>query len=135
MHSLSQFEGRWTLSRVIQHDDGTQMTAQGHAHFTPDAGGLAYFETGHMQIGAMAPLTFERRYRFEADLSVYFEDGRFFHQIPKGGGKAHHHCPPDDYHVHYTLLENGNWQADWRVVGPKKSYSMSTTYKREGQDR
>ncbi|WP_237093651.1 DUF6314 family protein [Nereida sp. MMG025] len=127
---MTDFAGRWAIDREVIHDNGQTMQAQGTATFTPDDGGLAYYETGQMHMDGLAPLTFERRYRFGPDLSVYFEDGRFFHHIPAGGGRAHHHCAPDDYNVTYTFTSATEWSAVWQVSGPKKGYKMTTRYTR-----
>lgn len=128
MRVLADFEGRWQFTREITHADGTVARAQGAADFTPARGGLAYLETGEIEVGGQA-LTFERAYHWQADLSVQFDDGRFFHAVPATGGQATHFCDPDTYVVTYDFGDWPEWHTTWAVSGPNKDYTMRTTYR------
>lgn len=75
-------------------------------------------------------MTAERRYRWDSDLRVFFEDGRFFHQVPRTGGATEHWCAPDMYRVRYRFARWPEWETVWRVIGPRKDYAMITRYTR-----
>ena len=128
MRVLADFEGTWALVREIVHDDGTRARATGRVAFTRESDDLSYCESGQMIIGQAAPLTFERRYVWGADLGVYFDDGRFFHHVPPMGGRAHHFCDPDTYDVTYDFSDWPRWTAHWQVSGPRKGYEMVTRF-------
>ena len=70
------------MSRDITHVDGTGGRFNGTATFMPEAGGLSYVEEGRLRLGQGQALSATQRYRWDADLRVYFDDGRFFHQVP-----------------------------------------------------
>ena len=70
----------------------------------------------------------ERRYRWDADLNVYFDDGRFFHTVPPLGGQTDHWCDPDGYDVRYDFAQWPTWSAEWYVLGPRKNYRMLSQY-------
>ena len=127
MRVLTDFEGAWQFDREITHADGTVARARGMAQFTPDNDGLAYRETGEIDVNGQV-LTFERAYQWQADLSVHFDDGRYFHAVPPNGGQATHFCDPDTYVVTYDFVGWPTWIAKWAVSGPKKDYVMQTRY-------
>ena len=131
---LQDFEGVWTVSREIEHADGTRAVFEGHATFVPDAGGLAYEETGTLQMAGRPSLSATQRYRWDADLNVSFEDGRFFHTVPPEGGETAHWCDPDQYDGHYAFEDWPRFTVRWRVRGPRKDYSMETRYVRGGNN-
>jgi hypothetical protein len=72
----------------------------------------------------------ERRYVWHPDLSVHFDDGRFFHKIPQEGGATDHWCDPDSYEGCYDFSKWPDFGVTWRVTGPRKSYRMHSLYKR-----
>ena len=121
---LDDFKGRWALSKTITHGDGTAARFEGHATWTPVETGLAYHENGQLLLPGAAPIRAERRYLWQEPLRVYFEDGRFFHDVPPNGGEALHHCAPDLYRVRYDFGDWPEWQATWHVTGPRKDYLM-----------
>jgi len=41
---------------------------------------------------------------------------------------AEHDCPPDHYRVRYDFRSWPRWQADWRVRGPRKDYTLGSAY-------
>jgi hypothetical protein len=128
--TLDDFAGVWALERTIQHEDGTGARFTGHAVWRPDANGLAYHETGEMVLAEGVRFMAERRYLWSADLSVWFEDGRFFHNVPPHGGPTAHWCDPDQYDGHYDFADWPNFRITWRVRGPRKDYRMETLYRR-----
>ena len=95
LRQLSDFEGRWTISRLITPEQGAPARFDGQAVWSPDQNGLAYFESGTLALENAPPMQAERRYHWRPDLSVFFEDGRFFHQVPQAGGTTEHWCDPD----------------------------------------
>lgn len=125
---LADFLGRWGVVREILHDDGTRGRFEGTAAWTEEGAGALYVESGRLSLGGQGAFTAERRYRWGADLSVFFEDGRFFHQVPAAGGAVGHWCPPDQYDGHYDFGAWPRWQVTWQVRGPRKSYASTTTY-------
>jgi hypothetical protein len=127
---LADFEGHWTVTRDITQDTGPNAQFTGQAVWIPIAQGLAYRETGVLTLEGQAPMQSERRYHWAPDLSVYFDDGRFFHKVPPMGGKTGHWCDPDQYDVHYSFDAWPQFQLDWRVTGPRKAYCMRSIYSR-----
>ncbi|MEP2426114.1 MAG: DUF6314 family protein, partial [Tateyamaria sp.] len=127
--------GVWALHRTIRHGDGTRATFTGEAIWTPDPQGMIYREHGHLQMPASPPMQAERRYIWRAGVDVFFEDGRFFHHVPDGGGTAEHWCDPDTYNVTYDFAAWPSFSTVWQVTGPKKSYEMTSEYKRRACKR
>ncbi|MEL7093446.1 MAG: DUF6314 family protein [Pseudomonadota bacterium] len=130
---LADFAGRWRLSRAIAPVGQPEAQFEGVAEWVPDAEGrLAYAESGLLRVPGQAEMRAERRYTWDAELNVWFEDGRFFHTVPAAGGKAEHWCDPDWYHVDYRF---GSWpvfEVEWRVSGPRKDYVSVSRYARAG---
>lgn len=129
---LGDFAGVWTVSRDITHGDGTRGHFEGTATFTPDGDGLAYVEEGLLRLGQGAPLNATQKYRWDADMAVYFEDGRFFHRVPPLGGPTSHWCAPDQYDGSYDFADWPGFTVVWRVSGPRKDYRMRSLYVRGG---
>lgn len=73
-------------------------------------------------------MTASRVYLWKADLSVWFDDGRYFHTVPAQGGATDHWCDPDQYDVRYDFAEWPDFRVTWRVEGPRKSYTMVSDY-------
>lgn len=137
MPGMDDFVGRWTLERRIDdHRAGVAGRFVGVADLTPEGVGLTYAERGHLVLGAGAPLTAERRYRWAAAeggcIAVAFADGRAFHRFDPAAGTvdAAHWCDPDDYHVSYDFTAWPLWRAVWKVRGPRKDYQMESFYRR-----
>ncbi|WP_428925358.1 DUF6314 family protein [Marinibacterium sp. SX1] len=128
------FAGSWTLERHIEDALGPPARFTGTARWTAEGDGFVQVETGTLQIEGQGRFTAERRYRWGADLAVFFDDGRFFHQVPARGGRADHWCDPDRYVVDYEFLLSANALAEfhttWQVDGPRKSYRMVSAYRR-----
>lgn len=128
--SIQDFEGRWHLSRRITSVHQPAATFQGQAAWQRAEGGCWYTETGQMQIGSSAPMQAERRYFWRSDLSVWFEDGKFFHDVPPLGGAVRHWCDPDEYLGHYVFSAWPAFEVSWQVTGPRKAYAMISRYTR-----
>lgn len=126
---LEDFIGRWRLSREIVHGDGTRARFGGVAEWSADG---AYVERGTLDMGT-ARFAAERRYRWTEDLEVYFDDGRFFHTVPRTGGQTSHWCDPDQYDVTYDFSAWPEWAARWQVRGPRKDYVMTSTYRPDAE--
>lgn len=127
---LPDFEGTWALNRRIEHSDGTLAHFEGHAIWAPDAEGLCQEESGTLRIGKGTPIVAKRSYLWRPELSVHFDDGRFFHDVPPLGGEAAHWCAPDQYDVIYDFALWPEFRVTWQVSGPRKSYRMDSTYRR-----
>ena len=127
---LADFEGAWELSRDVVQDGGPPARFHGRAVWTPTGDGLDYVETGTLEIVGQGRFAAERRYHWGSDLRVYFDDGRFFHQVPPSGGETGHWCDPDQYDVTYDFADWPRFTADWTVRGPRKSYRMASHYRR-----
>ena len=124
---LAEFIGEWSLEREIVQADGLHGHFSGRAWWHPEGDGALYEERGEMVLptGRFAA---ERRYRWESDLSVWFDDGRFFHQVPEAGGETGHWCDPDQYDVCYDFSRWPLWLVRWQVRGPRKDYVMVSRY-------
>ena len=135
MH-LRSFLGAWTLERSIADARaGRTGTLAGEARFTPAPGGLAYAEAGTLTFPGSPPMQATRRYLWREGgagaIDVLFEDGRFFHSFDPDAPApaALHDCAPDTYRVRYDFTAWPDWQAEWRVTGPDKDYTMLSRYR------
>ena len=124
---LDDFEGRWRIQRHILPNSGARGLFEGEAEWRPSKGGLAYIETGTLTLSGAVPMQAERRYHWASDLSVYFQDGRFFHTVPAGGGETRHWCDPDLYTVNYDFTDWPGFTVRWHVRGPRKAYTMCSS--------
>lgn len=127
MRQLADFLGQWALSRRIVPAVGPEAQFEGTAVWTADG---AYTEEGLLRVDGQPPMRAERRYTWDAELTVYFEDGRFFHRVPPAGGATGHWCDPDQYDVTYDFALWPRFEVRWRVVGPRKNYEMISHYYR-----
>ncbi|MGH1413029.1 MAG: DUF6314 family protein [Pelagimonas sp.] len=128
MKQLSDFLGSWSLERDIQHADGNQAQFHGQATWTADRDGANYLETGELVMPGQGVFRSERRYRWDRDLRVFFDDGRYFHTVPALGGETAHWCDPDQYDASYNFENWPHWSCQWRVRGPRKDYEMTSRY-------
>ncbi len=132
---LQCFEGHWRIERTIE-DVRDHRTGRltGSARFDPASGGLIYLETGTLKFPGSAAMRASRRYLWRdggaGTIDILFEDGRFFHRFDAEDATpaTSHTCAPDLYRVLYDFRAWPRWQAEWRVTGPSKNYSMVTTY-------
>jgi hypothetical protein len=127
---LADFEGLWRLDRRMVHGDGTAARFEGEAAFWPVVDGLAYEEVGRLILPGQPEMEARRRYLWQPDLTVWFDDGRFFHQIPAKGGETAHWCDPDQYDGVYLFDDWPVWRVTWDVRGPRKDYWMESEYRR-----
>jgi hypothetical protein len=125
---LSDFEGNWKIKRDITPASGPAARFSGHAEWVAENGIMQYIEMGTLELVGQKPMMAERRYRWDADLNIYFDDGRFFHQVPAIGGEAAHWCNPDQYDVTYDFTRWPEWSCTWRVRGPRKNYTLNSQY-------
>lgn len=128
MRVLADFEGRWQLARRILHADGPVATLEGTATWTREGASLIQSEEGELRMPGLAPLRATRAYRWHEGLDVHFEDGRFFHRVPAGGGSTRHLCDPDTYDVTYDFTDWPVFIVTWDVQGPRKAYHMVSRY-------
>jgi hypothetical protein len=127
---LSDFFGTWSISRRIVLAGMPDAQFDGSATWTPDTNGALYHEAGKLRLSGQPAMHSERKYQWSHDLSVCFDDGRFFHQVPSEGGETAHWCDPDQYNVRYYFEDWPIWRVKWQVKGPKKDYTMTSDYKR-----
>ena len=126
---LSDFLGQWSLRRLITPTQGPPARFVGEAVWSEvDGARAAYKEIGTLQIEGQAPLHSARGYIWDDSLTVWFEDGRFFHQIPPAGGQAEHWCDPDRYLATYRFDRWPRFEISWRVKGPRKDYLSVSSY-------
>jgi len=134
MRGLEGFLGTWQLAREISHGDGSSARFEGVAEWRAEGAGAVYVERGEL-VMAQGRFAAERRYLWDRDLRVFFEDGRFFHQVPEAGGTASHWCDPDQYDADYDFSRWPDWQARWQVRGPRKAYVMVSRYRPLGPSK
>ncbi len=125
---LDDFEGRWRIARRITHAHGPPGAFSGTATWSRIPRGLAYHEQGELHVPGHRAMRAERRYVWRPDLTVWFDNGRFFHQVPARGGQTGHWCPPDQYDVTYEFETWPRFRVVWRVKGPAKDYTMLSDY-------
>jgi hypothetical protein len=131
--------GSWAFNRVIE----SQATMQGTVIFTPlDGGRLAYREQGHLKLANGTTVQAEREYVFsncDGGFKVFFREDppRLFHEVSLAAssagelsGRAGHLCKHDDYQSTYRFLPDGTFVVRHVVSGPRKDYTMNTTYTR-----
>jgi Family of unknown function (DUF6314) len=135
----NKLAGSWSFDRIIE----GQGTMQGTAVFTPlDRDRLVYREQGSLKLLNGTELQAEREYIFSKSnrgFEVFFKENppRLFHEISLsirvGGGLsggARHLCNLDKYQSTYTFLPDGRYVIRHVVLGPRKDYTMTTTYTR-----
>ena len=126
---MADFEGLWRLERRMVHGDGVEARFLGEAVFRPVSDGLAYEEVGRLTLPGQPEMEARRRYLWKPDLTVWFDDGRFFHQVPLAGGETAHWCDPDQYDGVYEFSDWPVWRVTWIVRGPRKAYRMESEYR------
>jgi hypothetical protein len=132
---LRDFIGTWTLDRRIEDRlTGQDGHFRGTARFDDTGARLQYLERGLLTLGAAPPMQAERRYVWtegqDGEIEVWFDDGRPFHSIDMSvvAPAASHDCAPDRYDVAYDFSDWPRWRATWTVFGPRKDYSMVSSY-------
>ncbi len=133
-HSLSEFEGCWSLTRVIRDAKAGQVVhADGTVTLSRSEDGLIYDEDVILRLPGQPEMKGTRRYLWRDDgekVAIHFDDGRYFHALKLGIKQAsdHHDCPPDSYDAVYDFSTWPRWCVRWIVSGPRKSYEMDTEY-------
>ncbi len=131
---LKDFAGTWLLTRkILDNKAGQIVQADGRADLMPDANGLTYSEEVTVRVPGQPPMKGTRRYLWRSDadrISIYFDDGRYFHTLKLGETRVidHHDCAPDSYDADYDFSGWPIWTVRWTVSGPRKSYEMETKY-------
>lgn len=134
---LKDLEGVWLLDRQIQHADGAVFEFSGHASFVWQGNELKQTEEGMLRAAnGSSEMKATRSYIWvESDrgIDVLFEDRRFFHsfRFDTVAAEAGHFCDPDQYDVSYDFSNADDWRSVWRVSGPKKSYTMTSRFRRD----
>jgi hypothetical protein len=136
---MTRLVGAWSFDRVIE----GQGSMKGLATFTPlDAENLAYREQGRLKLQNGTELDAEREYIFrkrDRGFGVFFKETppRLFHAIELAAsddgalnGSAGHLCNLDHYQSTYAFRRDGGFVVRHVVSGPRKDYTMITTYAR-----
>jgi Family of unknown function (DUF6314) len=136
---VTRLAGAWSFDRIIE----GQASMQGLATFTSlDAECLACREQGRLKLRNGTELAAEREYVFrkrDRGFEVFFKETppRLFHAIELAAsddgalhGSAGHLCNLDHYQSSYTFLADGGFVTRHVVSGPRKDYTMTTTYAR-----
>ena len=131
--------GTWAQARVITPGG----TYSGTATLTEIGDRLlGYTETGTIELDAGGSLQASRRYIFKLEapaIAVYFDETpqRLFHALHflfDAAGMpvaiADHRCGDDDYRSIFTVRAPNEFTITHRVSGPRKSYVMTTDYRR-----
>lgn len=139
----SQLLGSWSFTRTIaDHRRRSEYRAGGTATFGAEPDGrIRWFEEGRLVWQARSSAFTRTLFLVppaddNADWSVTFEDGRFFH--PWSADEVVHLCGRDTYRGDVdsqTSPDPGaaadcqaGWTLTWRVTGPAKDYTMRTHY-------
>lgn len=138
---FGRLAGSWEIARRI----APEGALEGLAIFAPDeGGGLAYREEGTLRLPGGFTAAAERSYLYRPrpeGFAVYFAETppRLFHDVVlwavRDGrlrGRARHLCADDLYLTRYAFLPDGRFVVRHRVRGPRKAYSLTTWYRREG---
>ncbi|MBC7633475.1 DUF6314 family protein [Aeromicrobium sp.] len=126
--------GTWELARVIDDHLADEVSrVEGSTGLTvEDDGRIRWVENGTLsRRGVELPVSrvlFLQR-RGERGWFVTFEDGRDFHPWQPGHA-VEHRCAPDHYVGLVEAADGGAWRVTWRVTGPRKDYTMTSTLRR-----
>lgn len=130
---LHDFEGAWSLDRVVRHDDGARASYAGRAAATPDGAGLRWREEGWLTLADGRRMAAHRTLLWRpgpGGVAVLFEDGCPFHRIDltRADPGDEHLCAADLYRVSYDLSAWPVWRVRWRVDGPRHAYVSETRH-------
>ncbi len=135
--TMSDFTGHsWVIERVIiDQIRAVEVDFVGECEIVEGI----YSESGEIVLGDGSKLVSSRRYIWQDSgdaIDVSFEDKSFFHRIDlsKRISKAVHFCAPDTYKVYYDFTSWPDWSVAWNVEGPRKSYKMSSSYRKQGSE-
>jgi len=146
MRAFNLMRGNWNLYRTITSPKFHPMTAAGKSIFQKysDQNSLLYKEELVLNLPSES-IHASKEYIFrliDNDVSVFFNETpeRFFYTLKfaskiksdqvfdQAGGE--HLCGNDNYSASYNFFDNDNFELIYKVVGPKKDYTMTTKYKR-----
>ena len=138
-YTLGDFAGRWTLTRKIIQRNGDVFAFMGEAEFSwlegsehEESRALAYFENGEVTAPNGHVMPAERRYFWQqlqtGLFEVLFDDKRYFHSFSATNPNAEHLCGDDNYVVRYDFSTWPVWRSTWKVIGPRKDYTMISKY-------
>jgi hypothetical protein len=134
--ALTDFTGEWQLTRQIADNlTGKASQFKGRASFTQDGDQSVYHEVGRLMLAGAPPMTSERRYFWRQSndqIDVFFDNDRPFHTIDFATSQSKHWCDPDQYDVRYAFQAWPMWTSEWWVKGPRKDYTLHSTYMKEG---
>jgi Family of unknown function (DUF6314) len=138
-HIFQSFEGHWAFDRLIP----DQGTVDGSARFQKresDSNTLDYREDGvfHTAEGKTLKVYREYIYRLENEkISVFFAETpeRLMHTLEfkyptLESATAIHKCDCDTYSAIYKFNFPDIFSISYSVNGPKKEYSINTTFQR-----
>lgn len=143
MSAAWQFEwllGEWAFEREIS----GRGPMNGMAAITWVEGKRAlYRESGELILKDGQRLQSHQSYFYdqtEDGFEVRFYDtGKLFHQLtfeptPNGDWRAtaSHNCAADRYDSQYLFQSNGTFEVSHNVEGPRKDYTIRTTYRKRG---
>jgi hypothetical protein len=135
-HLFDRLIGHWTFKREIS----GQGSMSGTASFTlttPDR--AAYQESGKLKLQTGQALHAEQQYLYDrttTGFTISFVTGKLFLDLgfePNDQGwhaTAHHDCEPDTYNSEFRLEKDETFHISHVVTGPRKNYTIQTTYRR-----
>jgi len=128
------FCGQWKLDREItDQKNGQKGVLNGKAEFEPVGQSVQYIEFGSLTYGGQPKIPASRRYLWSGHsggINVFFDNGIFFHHVHLGLSRteAVHICAEDIYKAFYDFTTWPVWSTTWNVSGPRKHYTMRSTY-------
>jgi hypothetical protein len=137
-HLFDRLIGQWTFERTISGQGSMSGTAS-FTLITPDL--AAYRESGALKLNTGQALHAEQQYLYERTETGFtirfipsdkiFLDLSFEPDTEGWHATAHHNCDPDAYHSEYRFEREGTLHIRHVVNGPRKSYTIQTTYCRD----
>lgn len=133
--------GRWSLNRlIIDYRACDRGSYQGFASLTETKLPLGneygrsgdYLEEGEFHFGTHKGQS-QRRLIYcnhmDMEINLFFPDGRFFTNLDlrTGSWRTIHECGADYYEITTTVLSDDEVHEHWRVTGPSKDFSATTT--------
>jgi hypothetical protein len=128
--------GEWSLHRIIaDHRSNARGTFAGTADVRVVDNGAQYEERGQLQYAGYdgnAGRTHEYHATENGTVLVNFSDGRPFFELDlrTGACRADHQCGEDLHELSFECHGTDLIREHWRVTGPSKDYSATTTWQR-----
>lgn len=137
MSFFDLIQGEWRLSRALSdHRAGVDARFEGHLRLSPEGDAILAQEEGAWVDAPWGALPGMRRDRWSMEgdqVVVRFDHGGEFHRyvpVPQGDVAVQHPCGQDFYDGVYTFDLPDRWRLRWRVIGPKKDYTLDTALTR-----